>query len=75
MNPNLYGLQIIDGFSLRPCPFCGGTAAIVKLPENFDEECNFYSGVCTVCSMAGKPFILPVSAANFWNDRVSNLKK
>ena len=29
MNPNLYGLQVVDGFSLLPCPFCGGSAEII----------------------------------------------
>lgn len=71
---NSTNFPIIPDFNLLPCPFCGGSAEVVKIVENVDGlGSDAFAGVCTSCFSVGKPFFEPVDASYFWNNRTRDV--
>lgn len=63
---------------LRPCPFCGGEAKVIKIPEELNWAGNYVVG-CDDNSMCmgninhfTMVFSTPETAAKAWNRRVDN---
>lgn len=57
---------------LKPCPFCGGEAAIDKnewIGEEFDKHVE-HSAYCTGCGIMYAPVRLHDTAVNSWNKRI-----
>lgn len=56
---------------LKPCPFCGGKAEIIFLPE---YKYKPYTATCVTggCKAAIFPFTTPEEATKRWNRRASD---
>lgn len=57
------------GIELKPCPFCGGKAIMVKHKNEIVD--NLYSVCCGVCYCA-TPWGTEKQAAHDWNRRTNN---
>ena len=60
----------MDDFDLKPCPFCGGSASIVKVTRHCVN--NLVVTKCDLCGASTKTFSeeKPERAAMAWNRRV-----
>lgn len=64
-------------YQLKPCPFCGGEAKLVKrkLKTGFYPSGGTYYVHCTKCLVATQPRKNYEFVINLWNDRYKEVKK
>ena len=56
---------------LKPCPFCGGEAEIVKC-DNLFSILYFYVGCKTCLARAKSCYESPEDAVRYWNRRATD---
>ena len=57
--------------NLKPCPFCGGKAAVHEL-ETRTSSIGGYYVICTKCLTSSNNYSTPEIAAERWNRRVKD---
>lgn len=75
----LKGLRLkkMKSEKLKPCPFCGGEAEIVKRHGITNDDIYAYA-VCSVCGVSMRTIVIKANEivvekiAEFWNRRADN---
>ena len=66
-------MKEIETVKLKPCPFCGGRAALVSIKVRFGIGCRGHCVKCVTCNAASDLHLGPHAAVAAWQLRSSDI--